>query len=202
MTRPILVGLTGSIGMGKSTTAKMFSEEGIPVWDADAAVARMYSRGGSAVEAVKKLNPQLVKDGSVDRTQVKAWIETDKTALSKIEQVVHPLVAADRSDFIDASSHNILVFDIPLLFELGNQKDFDVVVVVTAPADLQKERVLARPGMTTGRFESLLARQMPDTEKRARADYVIETNTMDGARSAVQNVLKDIRETRVARDRS
>lgn len=188
-----LLGLTGSIGMGKSTTAAMFAEQGIPVWDADAAVARLYAEAGAAVAPLRDLKADLVSGGAVDRSAMKAWIATDKTALSRIESVVHPVVAEDRANFIKQHAENILVFDIPLLFEKGTQTEMDAVVVVTVQSDIQRARVLAREGMTEGLFASILARQMPDADKRALADYVIETHTLDGARQGVEDVLADIR---------
>ena len=187
------LGLTGSIGMGKSTTAAMFSEEGVPVWDADAAVHRLYAAGGAAAEILAKVMPDVIKDGAVSRDLIKAAIARDPSVLSKIEGYVHPLVAADRTSFADRSEEPIILFDIPLLFETGADVGMDAVVVVSAPPAVQKERVLARPGMTEAQFEMILARQMPDPQKRARADYVIETVSLDATRAAVRDVLTKIR---------
>ena len=188
-----LLGLTGSIGMGKSTTAQMFADAGLPVWDADAAVHRLYN-GGAAVAPLAKIFPKAVVDGVVSRDVLKAIIATDATALKKIEAVVHPLVAGDRHSFVASSKDDIVVFDIPLLFETGADAWLDAVAVVTAPADIQRKRVMARPGMTTEQFELILSRQTPDADKRERADYLIETLTLDAARAAVDDVIGRIRD--------
>jgi dephospho-CoA kinase len=185
--------MTGSIGMGKSTTAQMFAAEGIPVWDADAAVSRLYDRGGAAVPVIAALRPQAVADGRVDREDLKAWIASEPTALARIEPAVHPLVAADREAFLSSSDAPIVLLDIPLLFEIGADAVTDAVVVVSAPLHVQRDRVLSRPGMTPEQLDTILARQMPDAEKRARADYVIATTSLEEARSAVHSVLGDVR---------
>lgn len=185
--RPYRLGLTGSIGMGKSTTAGFFRELGVPVWDADAAVHRLYAPGGAAVGPVGALCPAAVVDGAIDRGALKDWIARDKGALAQLEAVVHPLVAEDRAAFIAGAQAPLVVLDIPLLFEVG--ADVDGVLVVTAPAEVQRARVLARPGMTEAQLDAILARQMPDAEKRARADFVIETLDMDSARRDVQNLV-------------
>ena len=192
------LGLTGSIGMGKTTTATMFAEAGLPVWDADAAAHRLYARGGMAVEPLRNLCPDAHADGAIDRGALKRWIRSDPAALGEIERVVHPMVRADRDDFIRASGAEIVVLDIPLLYETGADADMDAVVVVSAPSDVQRARVLARPGMTEAALAAILERQMPDAQKRARADYVVETTTLDGARGAVHNILKDVRERIIA----
>ena len=179
------LGLTGSIGMGKSTTAQMFRDCGVPVWDADAAVHRLYQ--GAAVGPVGTLCPDAVQDGAIDRAVLKDWIARDPAALGKLEAVVHPLVAADRAEFIASAHAPFVVLDIPLLFETG--ADVDGVLVVTAPAEVQRARVLERPGMDAAQFERILARQMPDAEKHARADFVIETLDMDSTRAAVQDIV-------------
>lgn len=194
-TTPRLIGLTGSIGMGKSTTAAMFAEAGLPVWDADAAVHRLYAAGGPAGPLLAPLCPEAVgADGAVDRAALKHWIARDPAALPAIERVVHPLVAADRAAFIARAAQAgapAVVLDIPLLFETGADRDMDRVVVVSAPAEVQRARVLARPGMTAAQFDTILARQLPDAEKRARADDVIGTLTLEQARAAVARIVAE-----------
>ncbi|MES2969119.1 MAG: dephospho-CoA kinase [Pseudomonadota bacterium] len=192
------LGLTGSIGMGKSTTARMFADEGLPVWDADAAVHRLYATGGAAVAPISALCPAALRDGAVDRTALKAWIATDPTALTRIETVVHPLVSADRAAFLADASVDIVVLDIPLLFEKGSQGDMDATLLVTAPQQLQRARVLARPGMTEAAFHTILARQMPDPQKRALATHIIETLSLDSARAGVRALIDYIRKSRDA----
>ncbi|MBR3371706.1 MAG: dephospho-CoA kinase [Rhodobacteraceae bacterium] len=184
---PYVLGLTGSIGMGKSTTAQMFRDEGVPVWDADAAVHALYAKGGAAVAPVGALCPQAVVDGAIDRAQLRRWIAQDSTALHQLEGVVHPLVAADRAAFIAGSDAPLVVLDVPLLLEGGIA--VDGVLVVTAPPAVQRARVLARDGMTAEQFDLIVSRQMPDAEKRARADFVIETVDMDSTRAAVRDVI-------------
>lgn len=194
MKRPVLIGLTGSIGMGKSTTARMFAEHNIPVWDADTAVHRLYAPDGAAVSAVADLCPSArSQEGGIDRGALKAWIAEDASALQKIEQVVHPLVAQDRAEFIARSQAPALVLDIPLLFETGADKIVDLVVVVSTAPETQRSRVLARPGMTEAQFDAILAKQLPDAEKRAWADVIILTDTMDSAQSGVMRVLQRIK---------
>lgn len=188
------LGLTGSIGMGKSTTAQMFADEGIPVWDADAAVHRLYAPGGAAALTLAKLLPQaLDTKGGVDRAALKALISKDSSVLDQLNSVVHPLVAADRAAFLAETKAPIVLLDIPLLFEGKSEALCDAIVVVTAPAEVQRARVLGRGTMDSAMLETILSRQMPDSEKRARADYVIETTSLEAAREAVKNVLKDIR---------
>jgi len=192
--RPFLLGLTGSIAMGKSTTAQMFREAGVPVWDADATVHRLYAPGGAAVAPVAALAPAALKDGGIDRAALAAAIRADDTLLTRIEAAVHPLVRQDRMDFVDGVTADIAVLDIPLLFETGAEAECDAVVVVTAPPDVQRARVLSRPGMTEARFDALLSRQVPDAEKRARADFVIDTSRgLEAARADVQSVLETVR---------
>lgn len=193
MTRPFIIGLTGSIGMGKSTTAAMFAEAGIPVWDADAAVHRLYADGGDAVAPLAEICPEALVDGGISRAALKAWMARDPKALTRIEAVVHPLVAADREAFLAGIETDIVVIDVPLLFETGGQDRMDAVVVVSAPADVQRARVMERGSMDEATFQTILSKQVSDAEKRARADYVIETLTLEGARAAVQSVLTDIR---------
>jgi dephospho-CoA kinase len=185
------LGLTGSIGMGKSTTARIFADEGCAVWDADAAVHRLYS--GVAVAPMREAFPTAVSSDHVDRDVLKAIIAEDPSALKRIEDIVHPLVAQDRAAFRENTTSDILVFDIPLLFETGGDKRMDAVAVATVDAETQRARVLARGTMTEAQFDQIRAKQMPDAEKRALADYVIVTDTMDHARQQVQTVIKNIR---------
>ena len=189
-----LLGLTGSIGMGKSTTAKMFAEEGCAVWDADAAVHRLYAAGGAAVAPMAAVFPDAIVDGAVSRDALKAIIAKDPADLTRIERIVHPLVAEDRKGFIDGADDDIVVLDIPLLYEGGNAEGFDAVCVVTAPPDVQRARVLARSTMTEAQFEMILAKQVPDAEKRARADYIVVTDTLDHAARQVADIVAEIRE--------
>jgi len=192
--RPYLLGLTGSIGMGKSTTAQMFAEAGLPVWDADAAVHRLYGPGGAALRPLAALRPEVIEAGTVSRARLKEWIAADPEALRAIERVVHPLVGADRAAFIAEARADILVLDVPLLFETGGDARVDGTVVVSAPAPVQRARVLARGTMSEAEFEAILAKQMPDADKRARATWVIETTTPEAARAAVARIIAEIRE--------
>lgn len=186
-----ILGLTGSIGMGKSTTAQFFREAGVPVWDADAAVHRIYAKGGAAVEPISKLCPEATAIGKVNREVLKDWIARDETALAQLEKIVHPLVAADRAAFIaDHAEAPLIVLDIPLLFETGSADRMNGVLVVSVDAEEQRRRVLARETMTEEMFRSILARQMPDAEKRARADFVIETYDLDSARADVMKLVQ------------
>ncbi len=187
------LGLTGSIGMGKSTTAAFFADEGIPIWDADAVVRKLYAPGGAAVSEVAGLFPAAVENGAVSRAKLREVMAADATALDRLQAVVHPLVAQDRAAFLQARTEDIVLLDVPLLYETGTNTICDAVVVVSAPADIQRARVLARGEMTEAEFALILARQMPDAEKRARADYVIETLTLEGARAAVRAICADIR---------
>jgi len=193
MTRPFRLGLTGSIGMGKSTTARLFADRGCAVWDADAAVHRLYRPDGAAVDPVAALCPAARSPDGIDRAVLKAWIAEDPTALSRLEAVVHPLVARDRADWAARQSADIVVFDIPLLFETGADRDMDATAVVSAPAHLQRARVLERPEMTAADLDRILARQMSDAEKRARATHVIDTTSPETARADVDRVLSQIR---------
>ena len=183
------LGLTGSIGMGKSTTAQMFRDAAVPVWDADATVHRLYAKGGAAVPLLGDVFPDAVIDGTVSRDKLKHIIAVDPAGLAKIEHIVHPLVAADRRAFVANHDAPLLVFDIPLLYETGADSWLSSVLVVTVPPAVQRDRVLARPGMTLQHLDQILQRQMPDAEKRARADHVIETLTLDGTRAAVQELI-------------
>lgn len=187
------LGLTGSIGMGKSTTAAMFADEGIPVWDADATVHRLYAPGRPAALAVAGLFPEALEpDGRVNRARLRALINADPSVLDRLTAAVHPLVAEDRANFLAANTTaEIILLDIPLLFETGADKACDATAVVTAPEDVQRDRVLAR-GMSAAEFALILSRQMPDAEKRARATYIIPTTGLDTARAAVKHVLADI----------
>jgi dephospho-CoA kinase len=185
-----VLGLTGSIGMGKSTTADFFRAEGVPVWDADKAVHALYGRGGIAVEKIGALYPAAIVDGAISRSVLKDWIASDETAIKKIEAVIHPLVAEDRARFrADNADVPLIVLDIPLLFETDGAGNVDAVLVVTADTAEQRRRVLERPGMTRETFALILSRQMPDRDKQAKADYVIETKTLDQTQKAVQNLI-------------
>ena len=187
------LGLTGSIGMGKSTTARLFAEEGCAVWDADAAVHRLYAKNGAAVAPMHAAFPNAIEDGTVSRERLKAIIAKTPYALKQIEAIVHPLVASDRAEFLANTSADITVLDIPLLFETGGNAQMDAVVCVTIPPDTQRQRVLERGTMSAEQFEAILAKQMPNDEKCARSDYVVETDTPDHARAQVQEILRDIR---------
>jgi dephospho-CoA kinase len=187
------LGLTGSIGMGKSTTAAMFAAANLPVWDADAAVHRLYAIGGAAVELMAALCPAATRDGYVSRETLKAAIAADPNLLPRIEAVVHPLVAADRAAFLAATNADIAVLDIPLLFEKSSQTEFHATLLVTAPAALQRARVLARPGMTEIQFAAILARQMPDSQKRALATHIVETLDLASTQSYVTALIAHIR---------
>lgn len=192
--RPVVLGLTGSIGMGKSTTASMFADLGVPVWDADAAVHRLYAPGGAAVAPLAAAFPDATgADGGVDRARLRACIAADPQALDRIEAIVHPLVAADRAEFLDQAARSgapVVLFDVPLLFEGGLDAACDATIVVSAPPEVQRARVLARPGMTEAHLAGILARQMPDAEKRSSATHVIETTGLDEARAAVQELVQ------------
>lgn len=193
-----LVGLTGSIGMGKSTVGAMFAGAGAPVFDSDAAVHALYAPGGAAVAPVEAAFPGVTRDGAIDRAELSKRVVGNEQAIRALEAIVHPLVAQERFAFLDRQQEagtEVVIFDIPLLFEGGGGEGLDAVVVVSAPADVQRARVLARPGMTLEKFEAILARQTPDAEKRARADYVIDTGgSLDATRAQVSAVLDAIRE--------
>ena len=196
----ILIGLTGSIGMGKSTVAAMFKDLGAAVWDADGAVHRLYAPGGGAVAPITERFPDAVIEGpggpSINREALSALVLDDDDALRALEWIVHPLVAMDRMRFAEIATEEgaaAAVFDIPLLFENNAQSFFDSVVVVSAPAELQRARVLARPGMTVEKFEAILAKQTPDAEKRAGADHVIDTGvSLEETRAEVARVWEAI----------
>lgn len=198
----LVLGLTGSIGMGKSTTSAMFQAQGVPVYDSDAAVHALYASGGAAVAPVEAAFPGVVVDGAIDRARLSAAVVGNSEALAQLEAIVHPLVGAHRIGFFEraeAEGRDIVVLDIPLLYETGGEKKVDKVVVVSAPADVQRQRVLARPDMTPEKFEAILARQTPDAEKRARADFVIDTGQgLDHARDQVRDLLTLLRTSRSA----
>lgn len=193
----IIIGLTGSIGMGKSTTAQMFKDEGCPVFDADAAVHALYEKGGEAVPLIRAVFPDAIKDDAVDRAVLGKHMRADPLNLKVLESFIHPMVGKKRAIFLEQAVKEgaaCAVFDVPLLFETGGHKHVSKIVVVTAPKDVQRERVLARPGMTEDLFESLLSRQTPDSDKRALADYLVFTDKgLDHAREQVQAILKDIK---------
>ena len=186
------VGLTGSIGMGKSTTAEMFRAEGVAVLDSDQLVHDLYQ--GPAATEIERAFPGVVIDGVVDRQRLAKHVLDDPAALKRLETIVHPMVWAARDALVEErrkKGDRIVVFDIPLLFETGAEKDFDAIVVVTAPEDVQKARVLARAGMTREKFASILSKQTPDSEKRDRADFVVHTDMgLEAARDEVRNILK------------
>lgn len=194
----IIIGLTGSIGMGKSTVAAMFAEEGVPVLDADASVHALYAPGGAAVAPVEAAFPGVTKNGVIDRAALSAEVVGNAEAIKRLEAIVHPLVRRTQMEFLQAhrdAGAEFVLLDIPLLFEGGGDKFVDTSVVVSAPAEVQRARVLARPGMTEAKFEAILARQMPDAEKRARADFVIDTSvSFDETRTQVRAVLDALRE--------
>jgi dephospho-CoA kinase len=204
----ILIGLTGSIGMGKSTTAAMFREAGVPVYDADAAVHDLYAKGGAAVDPVGEAFPGVVKDGAIDREALRQRVLGHPEELKKLNGIVHPLVGRDRVGFFkqaEADGADMVVLDIPLLFETGGHANVDVVVVVSAPAAMQRERVLARPGMTPDRLDAILAQQMADADKRARAHFVVDTGRgLEAAREQVGEIVAVMRDPqrRPARDRT
>ncbi len=187
----IKVGLTGSIGMGKSTVATMFADEGIPVFDADAVVHQLQSAGGALVPEIERAFPGSTGPDGVDRTALGVAVFGNDSALKILEAIVHPAVGAERAAFLQAHSHApIVIFDVPLLFETGGAANVDKIVVVSAPAHIQRARVLSRPGQSEQRLDAILARQMPDAEKRARADFVIATDTsIEQTRQAVRAVI-------------
>ncbi|MEK4032879.1 dephospho-CoA kinase [Methylocystis sp. IM3] len=186
------IGLTGSIGMGKSTTADMFREAGAPVLDSDRIVHELYR--GAAAAPIEAAFPGVVVDGAVDRGRLAEKVLGDPAALERLEGIVHPLVWAARDAFLkeqEEKGARVVVYDVPLLFETGAEKSVDVVVVVSAPEDVQKARVLARPGMTEEKFAAILGKQVPDSQKRARADFVVRTDQgLDAARAQVQEILR------------
>lgn len=189
--------LTGSIAMGKSTVSQMFRDEGIPVFDADAAVHTLYARGGRAVAAIAEHFPEAIVDDAVDRTVLSRLVLNSPDAIRRLERIVHPLVHEEQERYVQeaARSHTpLIVLDIPLLFEGNRSREFDVVIVVSAPPAAQRERALARPGMTEAKFDAIVARQVSDEEKRQRADFVISTGvSLDETRLAVKKVIGELR---------
>src|SRR5438093_10372271 len=189
-----ILGLTGSLGMGKSTTARFFAEEGVPVHDADAVVHRLYD--GEAAAAIEAAFPDTTAGGKVDRTKLAARVLGDSAALKRLEAIVHPLVQADERRLLaeaEQRGEKVAVLDIPLLFETGGDRRVDAVVVVSAPPEVQRTRVLERPGMTMEKLEAILAKQMPDAEKRARADFVVDTaQGYEAARARVRAILDPV----------
>ena len=189
--RPFVLCLTGSLGMGKSATAKMFAEAGVPVHDSDAVVHELYA--GEAAPLIEAAFPGSTAGGKVDRQKLTAMVINDKTALKRLEGIVHPLVGAARSRFLsDAgiSDTPIVLIDIPLLFEIGGESRCDAIVVVSAPAEMQQARAMQRPGMTEEKFTALVAKQVPDAEKRRRADFIVDTSQgFDHARAQVRDIL-------------
>lgn len=179
--------------MGKSTTAEMLRDAGCAVWDADAAVHRLYAAGGAAVGPMHAHFPGAIENGAVSRNRLKDIIARDPDALARIETIVHPLVAEDRAAFAATAASDILVFDVPLLFETGGDAAMDAVLVVSVDEETQRRRILDRGTMTTAQIDTILAKQMPDAEKRARADYVVITDTLEHARAQVQNIVAHIR---------
>jgi dephospho-CoA kinase len=189
----LILGLTGSIGMGKSTTAKLFAEAGVPVYDADATVHRLYE--GEAAPAIEAAFPGTTADGKVDRSKLSARVVHDPAAMKQLEQIVHPMLGASRQKFMDDAERSgapIVVVDVPLLFETGGEKRVDAVVVVTTTPETQRQRILARDNMTGEKLEAILARQLPDAEKRKRADFVVDTSHgLDPVRARIRDILAE-----------
>ena len=189
----IVLGLTGSIGMGKSTTAKLFAEAGVPVYDADATVHLLYE--GEAAPAIEAAFPGTTVDGKVDRTRLSACVVHDPAAIKRLEQIVHPMLGASRRKFLqdaEQSGAPVAVVDVPLLYETGGEKRVDAVVVVTTSPEIQHERILTRDNMTAEKLEAILARQMPDAEKRKRADFVVDTSHgLDPVRARIRDILAE-----------
>jgi dephospho-CoA kinase len=188
----IILGLTGSIGMGKSTTAKLFEEAGVPVYDADASVHRLYE--GEAAPAIEAAFPGTTVDGKVDRNRLSAKVVHDPAAMKQLEQIVHPMLGASRQNFFDQAERSgapVVVVDVPLLYETGGEKRVDAVVVVTTSPEVQRERILARDNMTGEKLDAILARQLPDAEKRKRADFVVDTSHgLDPVRLRIRDILE------------
>jgi dephospho-CoA kinase len=190
----LILGLTGSIGMGKSTTAKLFAEAGVPIYDADAAVHTIYQ--GEAAPAIEAAFPGTTVDGKVDRAKLSAKVLHDPVAIKRLEQIVHPMLGASRQKFLDEAERSgaaVAVMDVPLLFETGGEKRVDAVVVVTTSPELQRERILARGTMTSDALDAILARQLPDADKRKRADFVVDTSHgLEPVRAAIRDILAEV----------
>ncbi|MFL6826620.1 MAG: dephospho-CoA kinase [Bradyrhizobium sp.] len=189
----IILGLTGSIGMGKSTTAKLFAEAGVPVYDADAAVHRLYE--GEAAPAIEAAFPGTTVDGKVDRARLSALVVHDPAAMQQLERIVHPMLGASRKRFLDEAERSgapVAVVDVPLLYETGGENRVDAVVVVTTSPEVQRERILARDNMSGEKLDAILARQLPDSEKRKRADFVVDTSHgLEPVRARIRDILDD-----------
>ncbi len=189
----LILGLTGSIGMGKSTTARLFAEAGVPVYDADATVHRLYE--GEAASAIEAAFPGTTTDGKVDRNKLSARVVHDPAAMKQLEQIVHPMLGASRQKFMDDAERSgapIVVVDVPLLFETGGEKRVDAVVVVTTTPEAQRQRILGRDNMTGEKLDAILARQLPDAEKRKRADFVVDTSHgLDPVRARIRDILAE-----------
>jgi len=189
----LILGLTGSIGMGKSTTAKLFEEAGVPVYDADAAVHKLYE--GEAAPAIEAAFPGTTADGKVDRAKLSARVVHDSVAMKRLEQIVHPMLGVSRQKFFEAAEtagKPVVVVDVPLLFETGGEKRVDAVVVVTTSPELQRERVLARGTMDAAKLDAIIARQLPDAEKRKRADFIVDTSHgLDPVRERIRDILAE-----------
>ena len=192
--RPFVLCLTGSLGMGKSRTAKFFAEAGVPVHDSDAVVHALYE--GEAVPLIERAFPGATANGKVDRSKLAAMVLGDDAALARLEAIVHPLVGGVRDKFLaeaQASGASVVVIDVPLLFETGGERSCDAVVVVSAPAEVQKRRALERPGMTEEKFAAIVAKQMPDAEKRRRADFIVDSSqSFEHARAQVRDILRAV----------
>jgi dephospho-CoA kinase len=190
----IILGLTGSIGMGKSTTARLFAEAGVPVYDADATVHKLYE--GEAVPAIEAAFPGTTSEGKVDRQRLSARVVHDPAAMKQLEQIVHPMLGASRQKFFEEAAQAgapVVVVDVPLLFETGGEKRVDAVVVVTTSPESQRERIMARGTMTSEALDSILARQLPDAEKRKRADFVVDTSHgLDPVRAQIRDILREV----------
>jgi len=199
--RPFILCLTGSLGMGKSRTASFFAEQGVPVYDSDAAVHALYA--GEAAPMIESAFPGTTSDGQVDRAKLAARVVGDGAAFAKLEAIVHPLVAKARNAFIteaQARGAPVILLDVPLLFETGGERHCDAVVVVSAPLDMQRSRAFERPGMTEEKFAALVGKQVPDAEKRRRADFIVDTSqSFDHAREQVRDILQAIAKMRQSR---